>query len=191
MAIKDAIEDVKQAAHQVGEKVAEWMPWNWGKKPVPVERSARGERPTDLVSLRGELDDLFDRMSRSMSLFEPAGFAGLALPAVGEWPQVDIEETDSDFVVLAELPGMDTEDIQVSLEQRSLTISGEKKRAESSKRKGVRRVESFYGSFRRSIPLPAPVRYEHAKATYKRGELVVELPKAEPAASGRKVPIGS
>ena len=96
-------------------------------------------------------------------------------------PFVDIYEDGDDLVVKAELPGMSKEDINVSLSDDVVTISGEKKREKKIEKKNYYRLESCAGSFRRSFKLPADVQTEKAKAKFKAGILEMRIPKTEEA----------
>jgi len=104
-------------------------------------------------------------------------------------PELNVYETDKLFEVTVELPGMNKSDIDISLDDNILTISGERK-AHHLDEEGRRyhRVESRFGSFRRSMPLPNVVDYEKAKATYDNGVLAISIPKLKEKA-GRKVKI--
>lgn len=106
----------------------------------------------------------------------------------GNWPAIDVRapaidlyEEKSEVVAKAELPGMEKSDIQVNISDRHLMIEGEKKKEEESKEKNYYRSERAYGSFRRSIELPADVEVDKAKASFKNGVLEIHLPKTEEA----------
>jgi HSP20 family protein len=99
----------------------------------------------------------------------------------GSAPVVDIYEDKDNFVVKAELPGMKKEDIDVSLHDGSLSISGERKGEKKWEEAEVYRAERFFGRFQRTVALPAPVASGGIKAQYKDGILTVTLPKAEEA----------
>jgi HSP20 family protein len=92
--------------------------------------------------------------------------------------------------VRAELPGVDPEkDIDISFQDGVLTIRGERKLEEKTERDDFYRVESSYGSFQRSIPLPDGVKAEDVRATYENGILEVVIPKAGELTSAKKIPI--
>jgi HSP20 family protein len=93
-------------------------------------------------------------------------------------PVVDVFEKEDKFVVKAELPGMKEEDIDVSVVGDTLTIKGEKKTETEVKEEDYYRCERSYGSFFRSIPLPATVEADKIEASYGDGVLEVSLPKA-------------
>lgn len=137
-----------------------------------------------------EMSRLRDEMDRMMERFlEPSERPGM-LPAMASWtPSVDVYEKDGSVIVEAELPGMKRENVEVTLEDSTLTLSGEMRREEEKSEEGYYRSERRYGRFVRSIPLPAPVKADQVKARFEEGVLRVTLPKAEEAAHGQKVPI--
>lgn len=120
------------------------------------------------TSLSEELDRLFE--------------APLAAPSRQSWsPTLDVLEDKDNYFILAELPGLKREDIKVSLEDGTLTISGERKVETLSEDTSVHRVERFSGRFERSVTLPATVSADKVKATYTDGVLTLTLPKTEQA----------
>ena len=96
-------------------------------------------------------------------------------------PTLDVYEEKDDVVVKAELPGLTKDDIEISVTDSTLTLKGEKKREEEVKEKDFYRCEREYGSFLRTIDLPAEVKMDSATATFKDGVLKIRLPKAEEA----------
>jgi HSP20 family protein len=101
----------------------------------------------------------------------------------GDWmPPVDIYETDQHEIVLkAELPGVAREDIDIRVENNTLTIRGERKRQQEAKQENYHRVERLYGGFSRSFSLPSTVNTEQVKAEFRDGVLTVTLPAREEA----------
>jgi HSP20 family protein len=164
------------------------IPWK-RKNAAPAVRE--GE---DLFSaFQREMNDLFDGFFGSRG----EGFAptllsrGLRTPEVLT-PRIDVEETDKQLEVTAELPGMEEKDIEVTLDEDRLTIKGEKKTEREEKNKTALISECSYGSFQRVIPVPAGVERDKAKAKFKNGVLKLTLPKAERAgAERRKIEIAS
>jgi HSP20 family protein len=100
-----------------------------------------------------------------------------------DWvPAVDVVENDQhELVLTAELPGVKKEDIELKVENNTLTIRGERKRAFETKEDGYHRVERAYGSFVRSFTLPQTVSTDGIKADFKDGVLTVTLPAREEA----------
>ena len=128
---------------------------------------------SDLSALRNEIDLLFGAPLGEFA--RRAGFLSDATPAL------DVYEGKDAFVVKAELPGMKKEDIQVSVHDGSLSLSGERKVEGNSADSEVLRSEHFFGRFERTLALPAAVNAEKISAQYLDGVLTVTLPKAEEA----------
>ena len=109
----------------------------------------------------------------------------LVVPSTGffeGWtPAVDVHEDKDKYVVKAEVPGMKKEDIDVSLDGSTLTISGERKHEQERKEDETYRSERFFGRFQRNITLPAAVDASKIDANYKDGVLTITLPKSEEA----------
>ncbi len=127
-----------------------------------------------LSALREEIDQLFE------SPF--AGLTGATQPFMGGWwPSVDLFEDKDNVMVKVELPGMKKDEIDISLHENVLTITGERKREEKYETAETHRSERFLGRFQRSLALPRPVTGEKCKATYEDGILTVVLPKTEEA----------
>ena len=101
---------------------------------------------------------------------------------VSEWfPTLDVSETKNDYVVKAELPGIDPKDIDISLTSDLLTIKGEKKVEATSKDANWFRQERAYGAFGRTVELPVVVDAKKIEAQFRDGVLTITLPKAEEA----------
>lgn len=98
---------------------------------------------------------------------------------MGWSPNIDITENDDNITVKAEIPGIDPKDIDISIVDETLTIKGEKKEEKENKGKHYYRVERSYGSFTRTIDLPAPVMADKVKAEDHHGVLEITLPKME------------
>jgi HSP20 family protein len=138
----------------------------------------RGGDPFDY--LRNQINRVFD------DFWEQPWLAGRSEAFTGFAPQVDVTETDKEVKVCAEVPGVEAKDVDVSVEGDVLTIRGEKKYEREENEKGQYRMERSYGSFQRSIPLPAAVDETKAKAEFKNGVLRLTLPKRPGAESRRK-----
>lgn len=122
-----------------------------------------------------------DDIERWFESFFPPAMRGFGT-AEGQWsPAVDLTETPDEYIVKAELPGMKQDDIDVTLIDQTLTVSGEKKVEKEEKEKDYHRVERYFGKFQRSFHLPLRVDSEKIKATYKDGVLEVNLPKSADA----------
>jgi HSP20 family protein len=123
----------------------------------------------------GEFDTLFTRLVPSLRRLQLEG-SGKKL----DWaPSADISETDKEFVIRAELPAVNKEDVQVTLDDGMLTIKGERKQHKDDKNEKFHRVESFYGSFERSFSLPDNTNADTIRCESKDGILTVHIPKTE------------
>lgn len=130
--------------------------------------------------------DPFRTFQERMNRFFEEGWAPLTFPeealAVGGWtPSCDIYETENEFVIKAELPEVKKENVQVTVENNIVTLRGERKFEEETKRENYRRVERRYGEFMRSFTLPFTIDAAKIKAEFKEGMLRVMLPKREEA----------
>ena len=126
----------------------------------------------------------------NLRLFEDAFSRMLTEPQTNRpWaPAVDIYETENELVLKADLPDVDLKDIDVRVENQTLTISGERTFEKNDTTKGYHRIERNYGSFVRSFSLPNTFDTEHVGAEFKNGVLSVTLPKKE-AAKPRQVKV--
>ncbi len=135
----------------------------------------------EINRLRREIDRLFSQIFDEFSVpIYPRSWKRV--------PYVDISETEDYIYVHAEIPGIQPEDLDISIQHDVLEIKGIIKREWSEEYEGYRRVERHYGSFSRKIPLPCPVEIDKVRATYKNGILEIEMPKLtkEPK---RRIPI--
>lgn len=143
---------------------------------------------------RSEDYDPFSRMHREMDrLFEDV-FPGVGRLSFNPWfrsgremaPSLDVSETDDALEVSADLPGMDTDDVSVTLSEGMLTISGERKEEKEQKEKNYYRTERSYGSFVRRLALPYPVDEDRIQARFDKGVLKIVLPKSPDVKAGER-----
>ncbi len=142
----------------------------------------KGEYPfvSFLQDMERMIDDFFNDFSRASEQEKPGVFS----------PKVDVIDTEKEVRVIAELPGLSENDVELSMTRDSLTIKGEKKAEREDKGKGHCRVERSYGAFSRIIALPAEVDSDKVDAKFKKGILTVTLPKTEKAQQETKrVPV--
>ncbi len=126
-----------------------------------------------LTDLRDEIDRLFE---------EPLAELTRSSQILSGWtPALDLFEDNDNVYVRVEVPGMKKEDIDLSLHNGTLSISGERKSEDAFKDADVYRAERFFGRFQRTVTLPTAVSADKVKAEYKDGILTVMLPKAEEA----------
>lgn len=146
----------------------ELMPWRRKEEPSLIRSTWPFHR---------EFDEFVEKFFSEMGLSsETRGFS----------PAVDIQETDEEIIVSAELPGMEREDFDISLRGDMLTIKGEKKQEYEQKEENFTRIERRFGMFSRTFSLPCEIQEDKVEAKYKNGILTLKLPKAEEC---RKKPI--
>ena len=138
-------------------------------------------RPISRDTLR-DLQNMSDRIDRLL--------AGRNIPSAGrdeamalvDWaPAVDVMETDDEFQIRAELPGVEKKDVKLSVENGVLLISGHREQEKEEKGKRYHKIERAYGNFARSFTVPEAVDAEKVTAEFKNGVLTVRLPKSEKA----------
>lgn len=147
------------------------IPWKNKSEDRPTQRTPS----TPLAKMRSDLDDLFGRF------FEEFGASDLSWPT---WPttgatsmRLDVAESDNEITVTAELPGVEPNDVEISVEGRELVVRGEKKEEKQEDAKGYRYVERQFGSFERVVQLPASADAERVDAKFKNGVLTVTIAK--------------
>lgn len=129
--------------------------------------------------LRDEVDRLFDEffqgspLARMGRMFTPTQSAFM--------PSVDLEESDEEYIVRAEVPGMRKNEIEVNITGTQVSIKGERKEEKKAKDTAFYRRETLYGAFSRTIELPAEIVPEKVAAKLENGMLTLTLPKAEPS----------
>jgi HSP20 family protein len=129
--------------------------------------------PSDFFGIQREINRVFDNFVRG-------GMQADESFATSYWtPAVDIVEQENEYLVKMELPGVNKDEVKISLESNILTIKGEKKQEKEEKSKNLHRIERSYGSFQRSFTLPTTVKSDKIDAVFKDGVLSVSLPKAE------------
>jgi HSP20 family protein len=148
---------------------------------VPWKRK-QGGNGTELAPLdqfRSEMERLFDR-------FFDSPWENFGLKPMTQWaPSLDLTEDEKEVTVRAEVPGVDPQELDISISGDVLTIAGEKKETQERNEGGVHHQESFYGSFRRSVPLPSSVDVEHVNAEHANGVVTIHMTKTAPSKSKR------
>jgi len=127
----------------------------------------------DVMRLRESMDRLFDD-----TFFRPVRF----WRGDGAWDlPLDMYQTDNDVVVKAAIPGVNPDEVDISIAGDNLTIRGEHKDEHEAKEQDYFYKESCYGSFSRSVLIPVAIDSEKAEATFENGVMTLTIPKAEPA----------
>ena len=133
----------------------------------------------DLVSLREKMNRLFEEAFTSRGEEKDL--------VAGTWtPSVDIYETESALVLTAEVPGIDENDIEIKIEDNTLTLTGERRFEKETKEENYHRIERAYGSFYRSFTLPNSIDQDKIEAQHENGVLKINMPK-KPELKPRKV----
>lgn len=152
-----------------------------------VQRPAGSDVDHPFYSLQRQMNNLFDDFFTGFDV-APRSLAAGGLGAFS--PSVDVKESDKDFTIRAELPGVEEKDIELTVTNDSVTIKGEKKEEKEDKGKNYYYMERSYGSFNRVIPLAAETDANKAEASFKNGVLNITVPKsAQAKEKGMKVPI--
>jgi HSP20 family protein len=126
----------------------------------------------------------------TFSLFEREAWPNLPELAQTLWsPQIEVVERNGQFIVRADLPGLNKEDVKVELTNDAITIKGERKLEEKEEREGYYRSERSYGSFYRQIPLPQGAVAENATATFRDGVLEISMQCSERKPTARRLEI--
>jgi HSP20 family protein len=156
------------------------VPWRNNKTQTPA---AREDYFDPFVTFRREVDRVFDQFFEGTPLRSSNGWQAIT-------PAVDVDETDKEMVITAELPGVSDKDVEVNLAGDVLTIQGQKKTEKEEKNGGSYYTERRFGSFTRSLRLPFEVKDEQVDANFKDGVLTVRFPKpAELQRSVRKIEV--
>ncbi len=166
---------------------------------IPVKRSSGGKQtPEDnhpLQNLRSEIDHVFERFAQGWPQWGGLWHRKTGATPMEDWPavfdyrsspDVNIGESDGEYEITAELPGLDEKDIELTISDGVLTLKGEKKAEREDKHKDYHLTERRFGAFRRSFTLPAGVDEKKVAARFAKGVLCVTLPKTAEARQGQK-----
>jgi HSP20 family protein len=152
-----------------------------------VQRPERSDVDHPFYSLQRQMNSLFDDFFSGFDV-APRSLAQGGFNAFT--PSIDVKESDKEFTIRAELPGVEEKDIEVTVTHDAVTIKGEKKEEKEDKGKNYYYMERSYGSFNRVIPLSSETDANKAEAGFKNGVLNITVPKSQTAkAKGTKVPI--
>lgn len=131
------------------------------------------------------MEEMMDRLFGEFYEGRPTGLLteghGGLVPYSGRYrePYADLQETEKDVIVTAEIPGVQKGDININLTDHGIEITAESKHEAEEEKEGVHQAGKFYSKFYKFLSLPAKVRADKARATYKNGVLEVKLPKTE------------
>jgi HSP20 family protein len=156
------------------------IPWGRNQQTTPSRYRDEGD---PFMTLHREMNRLFDDVFRGFDTMPLASMSRMA-----GWPQVEVVETDKDIRVSAELPGLDSKDVEVLMHDGVLTIRGEKKSEIEDKERAF--SERYYGRFERRIPLGEAIEEDKVDAAFKNGVLTVTLPRsAQTSAQVKRIAI--
>jgi HSP20 family protein len=165
--------------------VRDLIPWSRGDRDVSRGFRSQSQSLSPVVSLHREMNRLFDDVFRGIDDSRLSG-----AERRGEWPNMDVEETDKDYRVTAELPGMEEREVEVLLQDGMLIIRGEKKLETESRNRTF--SERFYGRFERHLSFDREVAEDGVSATFRNGVLTVIVPKtAQSVERTKKIPINA
>ena len=136
-------------------------------------------RTYELIPRADGFMSLLPRMDMFDLFFNDVGLTDFFNKEDTLMPVIDISETEKEYLVTGEIPGVDAKDLDVTLTDGILTIKGEKKQENEEKEENYHRIERHYGSFERSFRIPEKVKTDKLDATYKDGVFKLSLPKAE------------
>ncbi|MDJ0735691.1 MAG: Hsp20/alpha crystallin family protein [Nostocaceae cyanobacterium] len=129
----------------------------------------------ELDTLRKQMNRLFDEWIHG----EPRGSL---VPKIFAWePAIELQETDTDIILKAEVPGIEPQDLDIEVTPDAVSIAGEHKEEQRTEEKGLFRSEFHYGKFHRIVPLPVSIENEQVTADFQHGVLTLTLPKVQMA----------
>ncbi len=139
---------------------------------------------SNITRFRHEFDRMFDRFFE-----EPFGLIAEPFASFGKWaPSLDVVESDEEFTIKAELPGLDPKELDISISGNVLTLSGEKRESTEQKSDSYYHSECRFGTFRRAVQLPSYVDTEKVSAQHNNGVLTIRLAK-QSSVSPKRIPV--
>src|SRR5207244_13059281 len=159
------------------------MPWTRGSDL----QSRRMDEPGSFLDLHHQMNRLFDDFFRGFDL-PFSGQAGWQ----GGWPHVELEETENEYKLVAELPGIDEQDIDITMSGGQLTLKGEKKAESTGGGNGNRYSERWYGKFQRSFELGPDADPDKVSANFRKGVLTITVGKRpEEKSQVKRIPVSA
>lgn len=181
--------------------VSKLNPWNWFKKEheqdktLPVRQTGQEARTfaSPLDQFHTEFDRMIDSMFSGFGLPTPRRMFDMTNSQLGKAaikPKVDVYGTDKEYVIEADLPGVEEKDLSIELKDNVLILSAEKTHEEKSEDKGYYRVERSYGSYRRVLDIPDDADRDNINAKLNKGVLCITMPRTKTIESdSRKIAI--
>lgn len=154
----------------------------WARGSTQPSEMYREDRSNPFLALHREMNRLFDEAFRGLEM--PTFLGAKPSFVLGQWPKLEATETEKEICVMAELPGLEESEVEVSLADGTLIIRGERKSEVEDKDRQFN--ERYYGHFERHIPVGVDVEEDKVEATFKNGVLKITLPKSERARAKAK-----
>ena len=168
--------------------VRDLIPWGRNRSSAPAPMQS-GSQMDPFVTLHREMNRLFDDVFTRFEGGLPSVFDRGVFGAGQGWPSLEVNATDKEVRVSAELPGLEEKDVEILVDDDVLTIRGEKKAENEAKDRGF--TERYYGRFERRMVLPFEVDDQKGEASFKNGVLTVTLPKSPRAEDkAKRIAIG-
>jgi HSP20 family protein len=178
--------------------IKKFVPWNWFKKEeennqLPIQRASQISPASSISQLHDEVDRVFNSMLKGFNF--SSNFPDMPSMGINDGssilrPNVDISSDDNAYTVKVEVPGVKQKDINLEIDNGTLTVSGEKKHEKEEKDKHYYHMEQSYGSFQRMLSLPEDADEENVKASFKNGVLTITLPRTDVAKKDvKQIPI--
>ncbi|MES0872488.1 Hsp20/alpha crystallin family protein [Sinimarinibacterium thermocellulolyticum] len=170
--------------------LSKWAPWNWLRKEqdgraLPVRRGSKDVSP--LWRVHDEIDRVFDDFFRGFGL--PSLFTD-DWPRAGDGamlqPRLDITETKNAYEISVEVPGVEQDDLELSVQDGVLIIRGEKRQEKREDGERYHRIERSYGAFQRELNLPADADADRIEANVRGGVVRIKVPRRADVASGAR-----
>ena len=149
------------------------------KKEDEVEKVEPSRALSSFDAMDSVFDHFFTRGWMRPFRFDQPSWSHLPAPFEGRTPQVDVVDRDDEIFVKAELPGLDKDNVEISMTSNSVTIKGSTKAEEKEEKGDYHRCEISQGSFSRTVSLPSEVDIDKAKAKFKHGVLKLTIPKVK------------
>ena len=162
--------------------IKKFSPWNWFRdenaktEDNPIRTSQNQLMSTNpLLQLHSEMDRLFDNAFRNFPSMLGRSRDWPELTSVMLAPSIDIKDTDDQYLINIEIPGVAKEDVDIRVDGNTLTISGEKKQEKKEEKEHYHCIERRYGSFERTLTLPQDANVDNIDAKFKDGVLTVSI----------------
>jgi HSP20 family protein len=179
-------------------RIAKWLPFKFIRRNKKGEAAGQAMQRSTPMPMHpgaqfGHMNRMFDHMMSDRGWRDPLGMVHEAERFFGDFaptvfrPNIDIVDDGKQVKVTAELPGLDKNDIELTVQDGLMTLRGEKKSEEESTEEGCYRIERYFGQFSRAVPLPAEIDVDQADARFEKGVLTVRFPKTREDGGSRRI----